>query len=852
MVLAHVKELLVQDYNAIQMVWPQAPMAVYSAGLDSKRAYMPITVAGIQSAVKNMDAFGIQHYLMIDECFSPDTEVLTNRGFVAFPELLTTDLVAQFDKDTNEVSFVTPTKYVRREANPDDFYHLYAKNSIDMMVTGGHDFMVNKKSTGENLKNPVRDFVINGWYNQVQSGFASGTDNTLTPREKLAIMTQADGHLLCGTAKVPYLSFSFSKQRKIDEFELLMSEGNFSYTEVSPSGKSSPNAKASRRFLVRMPEDPITKQVVDHFDLASLSHAKCVSIIEYMNIWDGHVAANTEDYYLYTNGCKRSADFYQAVACLAGYTAAINAVKDDRSENFSDMYRLAINKKIRGNGTQSIKRKKVNYSGDVYCVQVPKGNIIVRRSGRVTVTGNCQLLSPDDESNYRKLIDFLKKKYPKLVVIGLSATPYRMKNGLLTDGDNALFTDIVYDITGREAFITLIRMGFLIRLKSTPTQFHYDISGIKSSGGDLNKKQLEERINTDEQTAAALDEALRRGVDCDHWLVFCSGIKHIDSVAAYLNMKNQRVTYVHSKMKKEERDQNIADFKAGKYRMIVSDNILRVGFDSCIVDHLVILCPTKSAPRHVQTLGRGVRPFYMPGFDLNTQEGRLASIAASPKLFCLVSDFAGNIDRLGPINDPLLPGSKKKKGELPVKVCPKCEEHNFVSARFCANPDCDFEFTINHAEGPNIDRTADSAEPVAEGRTPEEKKNKDMAWYRVNRVEYDKLVTGLGEMTMRVAYHCERSKKASELVTIGSETGWMHRQAVAWWKDRLPDFPPPPNVEQGCTATHLLRVPTHIYIDKNDKYPKIRRVSYDGNLELPTIHTPESILGQKADKHDRV
>jgi len=57
---------------------------------------------------------------------------------------------------------------------------------------------------------------------------------------------------------------------------------------------------------------------------------------------------------------------------------------------------------------------------------------------------------------------------------------------------------------------------------------------------------------------------------------------------------------------------------------------------------------TASLQVYMQQFGRILRPIYAPGFDLSTQAGRLASIAASIKPYALVIDHVGNYLRHGP------------------------------------------------------------------------------------------------------------------------------------------------------------------------------------------------------------
>lgn len=60
--------------------------------------------------------------------------------------------------------------------------------------------------------------------------------------------------------------------------------------------------------------------------------------------------------------------------------------------------------------------------------------------------------------------------------------------------------------------------------------------------------------------------------------------------------------------------------------VVVNNNVLTTGFDDPEIDLIAVLRHTASSPLWVQMLGRGTRPVYAPGFDLNTTGGRLAAI----------------------------------------------------------------------------------------------------------------------------------------------------------------------------------------------------------------------------------
>jgi DNA repair protein RadD len=68
----------------------------------------------------------------------------------------------------------------------------------------------------------------------------------------------------------------------------------------------------------------------------------------------------------------------------------------------------------------------------------------------------CHLLPPDGEGMYQTFLKDAKVVNPRVRLIGLTATPYRLKSGLLCSPDN-LLNEICFEIGIKE----LIEQGFL-------------------------------------------------------------------------------------------------------------------------------------------------------------------------------------------------------------------------------------------------------------------------------------------------------------------------------------------------------------------------------------------------------
>lgn len=68
LMLTHVKELIQQNAEKLKLLWPQAPLGIYSSGLGRKDRFEPIIFAGIQSAAKKAMQLGLFNLIFVDEC----------------------------------------------------------------------------------------------------------------------------------------------------------------------------------------------------------------------------------------------------------------------------------------------------------------------------------------------------------------------------------------------------------------------------------------------------------------------------------------------------------------------------------------------------------------------------------------------------------------------------------------------------------------------------------------------------------------------------------------------------------------------------------------------------------------
>lgn len=442
------------------------------------------------------------------------------------------------------------------------------------------------------------------------------------------------------------------------------------------------------------------------------------------------------------------------------------------------------------------------------------------------IIDEADLVSPDDETMYRTYIDGLRSINPFLKVIGLTATPWRLGHGRIIDPiikkdgseEPSLFTDFCFDITGVEAFNRLFAEGYLLPPIPKKMKNMLNVDGVHMRGGEFIEKELQQAVDKDELTYAALKEAMEYGHNRHKWLIFAAGTDHADHIADMLSSLGIPTGCVHSK--REGRDQTIRDFRAGNLRAVVNNNVLTTGFDDPGIDMIICLRPSASSRLWVQMLGRGTRPLFAPGYDLDTVGGRLSAIEASYKHNCLVLDYAGNTKRLGPINDPLVPQRKGQKGgTAPVKCCPVCDTWVHASLRYCTGemPDgsaCRHEFTFETK--------------LMQGASTDELVKGDMPIVEVFKVDYitatkhDKLGS---PPSMRVTYYCGY-QKFSEFVCVEHQNV-ASTVARRWWAARTKE-PMPPSTIEALKHVDKLPAATHLRVWINKKYPEILATCFDG------------------------
>jgi DNA repair protein RadD len=411
--------------------------------------------------------------------------------------------------------------------------------------------------------------------------------------------------------------------------------------------------------------------------------------------------------------------------------------------------------------------------------------IIIDEAHRIPLRG---------EGKYRNFLRECKRWNERLVIVGLTATPFRME-GPICHVDHIL-QEMVY-----EAHVSdLIADGYLCKLRSKLTECQPDLTNVRKSRGDYVVSSLSETMDNDATVRDAVRELVKH---CDHFgrkavVVFCIDVEHCKHISMELRRYGMEAPYVTAKTPARERDRIVEDFKAGKYRFLLNVNVYTEGFNAKRVDCVALLRPTLSKALYVQMVGRGLRLF--PGKD-----------------YCMVLDFAHCIEEHGPIDAP-------DDREVRLKDCEECGD--VFSALTGQCPNCGWKI------------------PPGEKRQIEEESERERRLHEVQASNREILATPEWVDVDDVTVHLHRKEGSPDSLRLQYRSGvqvvseWVcldhpgfaGTKARQWWTTRA--LGPVPTVADAVgdmfLGQRIAERTKRILIAKSGKYWRI----YDYELKF--------------------
>lgn len=247
-------------------------------------------------------------------------------------------------------------------------------------------------------------------------------------------------------------------------------------------------------------------------------------------------------------------------------------------------------------------------------------------------------------------------------IVGLTGTPYRDKNESIV-GEHAFFKEEAYSIPMHE----LIEKGYLTKpVFNLIDSESYDFSKIEiKNNGKFDTKELNVISGDIRLTGKIMHQLQVIMQSYQGAFIFLCSKRHCEEAIQFLPEKEARI--ITGETSYLERENSLEQAKQGKIRYLLSVNVLFTGIDLPIFDVVAWLRPSESLIIFTQGIGRVLR--------------------LSPnKSHALILDYAGNLERHGDIDDPIINDAltQKIKGDPDYCIpCYTCSTWNTIHSRRC-------------------------------------------------------------------------------------------------------------------------------------------------------------------------
>jgi len=343
----------------------------------------------------------------------------------------------------------------------------------------------------------------------------------------------------------------------------------------------------------------------------------------------------------------------------------------------------------------------------------------------LVVIDECHRVGLEPDSQYAKVITQLKLNNPRICILGLTATPYRLGLGWIYNyalrgevktKELRFFKHCIYDLP----LEYMIRNKYLTPpVKVDIPVTSYDFSELIEGGQSYTMAQLEEALHKQRRLTPLIIKNIiditesdqRQGV-----MIFSSTVKSAQEIMNHLPPEQARLVVGTTEL--IERDQTVHDFKKKAFKYLVNVSVLTTGFDAAHVDVIAILRPTESISLYQQIIGRGLRldtdkkdclvlDYTGMGhsiFSPEIGEKKTASESVAVQVPCpecgFENDFWGIVDEEGNLVEHF--GRKCRGGHVDAdtyeltpcgyrfrfKICTQCSAQNDITARDCSSCGC--------------------------------------------------------------------------------------------------------------------------------------------------------------------
>ena len=232
----------------------------------------------------------------------------------------------------------------------------------------------------------------------------------------------------------------------------------------------------------------------------------------------------------------------------------------------------------------------------------------------------------------------------------------------------------------------IIDMGYLTdyRIFAPPSDLDLTQVATSAATGDFNADQLRKAVHKSHITGDVVAHYLKLAPG-KLGVTFAVDVEAATEIAAAFRAAGVPAEVVSAKTPDALRAQILRRFKAREVMQLVNVDLFGEGFDLPAIEVVSFARPTESFALFSQQFGRALRLMLtreeLAGYDLLTNEGRKAVIAASAKPVAFIIDHVGNVLRHG------LPDARRE-WSLDRRERRSGGKSDAIPMRVCVNPEC--------------------------------------------------------------------------------------------------------------------------------------------------------------------
>lgn len=313
-------------------------------------------------------------------CFGPETEVLTDKGFIRFDELKNEKptAVAQFNPHSRRVEYVSDFNIIEKDYSG----NVYCNARLGFICDPNHHFYGRWSGTGPERLRPIHSITTCGV--NIPNIRAGEEEYKITDSELVFLAA----FLSDGYYKKDHdtrVKFKFSKQRKIqiiEQYPILSSGDEKPRENRQPTKWFSFDIKLLRRDVLS------EYKLMDWEFIRNLSARQCKVFIDAYAMFDGTGDGNVA-YEVFTSD-ERLRDQLCFIAAMAGYKATPFSTKQvSPNTKIEYLHNVYVSPRLRR--SMSPEHLYISeYTGKLYCLQVPTMIMVIRtKSGVIIPVGNC-------------------------------------------------------------------------------------------------------------------------------------------------------------------------------------------------------------------------------------------------------------------------------------------------------------------------------------------------------------------------------------------------------------------------------------------------------------------------------